>query len=172
MKKFLIILMLVCFTTTGCTGSFNLTKKVYNLHRSQTDKWQDEFVFLVVALLPIYSLSTLADAIVFNSIEFWTGENPVVLKEDPTIKHAQTKGEATLSYNPKSDQLTIASGHSPKLILEKSDDMILAKNEQGQVLFSSVKDDKGQVVVYDKNLDVVKTYSAKDVDSIKEKSSK
>ena len=82
MKKLVVMLTLVGFISVGCTGSFLLTKKVYHWHRSMGDKWSDEFGFLVCALLPIYGLSSLADAIVFNSIEFWTGKNPVAEARD------------------------------------------------------------------------------------------
>src|SRR4051812_41894210 len=77
MKKFVIALALLSFVSVGCTGSFMLTKKVYNWHRGMGDKWGDEFGFLLCVLVPVYGISTFADAIVFNSIEFWTGNNPV-----------------------------------------------------------------------------------------------
>src|SRR3990167_719927 len=64
MKRILASVILVVFVATGCTGSFNLTKKVYNFHRSQSDKWADELCFLLVVLVPVYSLATFADAIV------------------------------------------------------------------------------------------------------------
>src|ERR1700733_5910107 len=68
MKKTIAVVLIVALFTTGCTGSFNLTRKVYNFHRSQTDKWSDELCFLLVVLIPVYSIATFADAIVFNSI--------------------------------------------------------------------------------------------------------
>src|SRR3989344_3852926 len=99
MKRLLSILVLFVFVTTGCTGSFNLTKKVYNWHHSNPDKWLDEGGFLVCILLPIYGISTFADAIVFNSIEFWTGDNPVVSIETKTKQVKEGNAEATISYN-------------------------------------------------------------------------
>ncbi len=78
MKRAVTGLLVASLLLGGCTGSFQMTRKVYNFHRSQTDKWQDELLFLAVAILPAYTLATLGDALVFNSIEFWTGKNPVV----------------------------------------------------------------------------------------------
>lgn len=78
MKRAVTGLLVAGFLLGGCTGSFQMTRNVYNFHRSHTDQWQDELLFLAVAILPIYSLATLGDALVFNSIEFWTGRNPVV----------------------------------------------------------------------------------------------
>ena len=175
MKKFLIILLLVCFTSAGCTGSFNLTKKVYNAHRSQADKWSDELTFLVFILLPVYGISTFADAIVFNSIEFWTGENPVVLNSDPNKKFVNKDGsKAELGFN-ENKQVIITSqtarGNNPSIILEKTDSMVVAKDAQGNMMYASVKDGDG-VRVYDHNLDLVKNFSAGEINKIKAQYSK
>lgn len=64
--------------SSGCMGSFTLTKKIYrwNQHVSG-DRWVNEIVFLVGLILPVYSLSLLADGVIFNSIQWWTGSNPV-----------------------------------------------------------------------------------------------
>ena len=169
MKRLLSILVLFVFVTTGCTGSFNLTKKVYNWHHSNPDKWLDEGGFLVCILLPIYGISTFADAIVFNSIEFWTGDNPVVSIETKTKQVKEGNAEATISYNAKNDQLTVASNQAPTLTFEKGDNMVLAKNTQGDVLYASSVNDNGDLTVYDRNLEPVKSYSASEVAAMKEK---
>ena len=48
MKKFVAMLIVAAFFAAGCTGSFGLTKKVYQFHRGQDGKWMDELVFLGV----------------------------------------------------------------------------------------------------------------------------
>src|SRR5580692_433125 len=101
MKRIVASIVIIAFFTTGCTGSFNLTRKVYNWHRSQSDKWADELCFLLVALIPVYSLATFADAIVFNSIEFWTGKNPVEMSAN------QPSNRLAMSYNSKTDQVKV-----------------------------------------------------------------
>lgn len=172
MRKALAGLLLVCLVTTGCTGSFNLTKKVYNWHHSNPDKWLDEGGFLVCILLPIYGISTFADAIVFNSIEFWTGENPVTASAETKTKQVkQGAAEATISLNEQK-QLTIASNQAPTVTIEKSDNMVLAKNTQGDVLYASSVNENGGLTVYDSNLEPVKTYSADEVAVMKEKYTK
>jgi hypothetical protein len=37
----------------------------------------NEVVFIALHIVPVYEVSYLADLFVINSIEFWTGENPV-----------------------------------------------------------------------------------------------
>lgn len=168
MKKAFASILLLCFVSTGCTGSFNLTKKVYNFHRSQSDKWTDELMFLVCVLVPVYGISTFADAIVFNSIEFWTGDNPVDVAKD--IK--TDKGEAKLSYNNQNDKITITSKDHPTVVLEKTDQLVMAKNDKGEVLYGSKMNDQGELVVYDRDLQVVKKFSVDEVSAIKERMSK
>lgn len=175
MRKSMIFVVLLAFFLTGCTGSFNLTKKVYNFHRSQSDKWSDELCFLLVALTPIYGLATFGDAIIFNSIEFWTGENPVAYNAGDAKSKMAKNGddELLMAYNPATEEITLVSKtgdqQNPSIVLERNDHMVLAKNEQGQILFSSVKDENGNVFVYDNKGKLVKNYSAQEVESYQEK---
>ena len=36
-----------------------------------------EFVFFSMIIIPVYMFSALLDAFIFNSIQFWSGGNPV-----------------------------------------------------------------------------------------------
>ena len=174
MKKMIAVIVIAAFFTTGCTGSFNLTRKVYNFHRSQTDKWSDELCFLVVALLPIYGFATLADAIVFNSIEFWTGKNPVDMSYVPPSSRIVQNGDVKyrLSYNAKTDQVSLTSlaqgSNNHGVIFERAQGMITAKNEQGKVLYSSVENKDGGISIYDGNGKLVKDYPAGQIALLKE----
>ena len=69
--------------TTACYGPFNLTRNVYhwnsNIKGSSevNEKWMKEFVFFGMIIIPVYMFSALLDAFIFNSIQFWSGNNPV-----------------------------------------------------------------------------------------------
>ena len=175
MRKFMVAIVLLSFISVGCTGSFMLTKKVYNWHRGMGDKWHDEFGFLVCALLPIYGISTLADAVVFNSFEFWTGKNPVEEAKAKTETKFVSAGDekATLSYNRESNELTIASEkkglHPTQITLVKNGDTVLTKDKDGNVLYTTVKDGNGGYVVYNKNMQLVRNYSPNDIRDAQEK---
>jgi hypothetical protein len=172
MKKSIAVVLIVAFFTTGCTGSFNLTRKVYNFHRSQTDKWSDELCFLLVALIPVYSLATLADAIVFNSIEFWTGKNPVEMTANPSTTRVVQNGKDKylMSYNKKTDEISLASAQGNHgLIFQKTDNTIIAKNNKGQVLYSAVQNNDGGVAIYNANGKLVKNYPAGQIALLKER---
>ncbi len=173
MKKTMAVILIVAFFTTGCTGSFNLTRKVYNFHRSQSDKWSDELCFLVVALIPVYGFATLADAIVFNSIEFWTGKNPVEMSANPSSSRIVQNGQEKykMSYDAKTGQVrvtSLAAGNNHGVIFERTDTMITAKDEKGQVLYSSLQGADGGVSIYDARGKLVKNYPAGQIALLKE----
>jgi len=84
--------------TTGCFGTFQLTRKVYQFNRQVSpDKWIQEIAFLVLVILPIYGFATLLDAVIFNSVEFWTGNNPVLNADGATQTIETADGTATLT---------------------------------------------------------------------------
>lgn len=80
MKKTLrnsaLLLAAVCMLSS-CIGSFQLTNKVKDWNESLGDKFINEVVFLAFHIVPVYHVCMFADAVVFNSVEFWTGERLV-----------------------------------------------------------------------------------------------
>lgn len=66
---------------SGCYGPFNLTRQLHTWNGQVGDKYVNELVFLAFTVmpLPIYGVAVLADMLIFNAIEFWTGRNPVFL---------------------------------------------------------------------------------------------
>ncbi|MCD4828591.1 MAG: DUF3332 domain-containing protein [Candidatus Cloacimonetes bacterium] len=93
-KWIAMLLTVALFATSmlGCFGGFNLTRKVYIWNSQVGDKWVNTVVMWALAILPVYSFCGMADLLVLNAVEFWTGENPVSL--------ADLEGEpCTISYN-------------------------------------------------------------------------
>ncbi len=62
---------------TSCIGSFRLTHKVLEWNDQIGGKFVNELVFIAFWILPVYELSAMADILVINSIEFWSGNNPI-----------------------------------------------------------------------------------------------
>ncbi len=75
--KVLAVLFSAAILCSSCIGSFGLTRKVYNWNNSLGDKWINELAFVALNIIPVYPIATFADVIVLNSIEFWTGSNPM-----------------------------------------------------------------------------------------------
>lgn len=67
--------------TTGCFGSFQLTRNFYEWHESTFD---NKFVKSLLFWIPfgfVYSITAFADVVIFNLIEFWSGSNPLIMNE-------------------------------------------------------------------------------------------
>ena len=62
---------------SSCIGSFGLTNKLLDWNRNIDSKFVNELVFIAFWIVPVYEISALADVLVLNSIEFWSGNNPV-----------------------------------------------------------------------------------------------
>ena len=82
MRKNFLTVALICtlcgaLTLPSCIGSFGLTNKLLTWNRHIDNKFVNELVFFAFWILPVYEVSGLADLLVLNSIEFWSGSNPV-----------------------------------------------------------------------------------------------
>lgn len=75
----LLLIAMLCSSTlfTSCIGSFGLTNKVLSWNNTIDNKFVNELVFIAFWIVPVYEISALADVLVINSIEFWSGDNPV-----------------------------------------------------------------------------------------------
>lgn len=82
MKKYyqlpIVAAVALSLTLSSCIGSFSLFNKVKAWNETVSDKkWVNEVVFVAFWILPVYELTGIADLLVMNSIEFWSGDNPV-----------------------------------------------------------------------------------------------
>lgn len=64
-------------TLSSCIGSFGLTNRLLGWNKTIGNKFLNELVFVAFWILPVYEVSGLADLLVLNSIEFWSGSNPM-----------------------------------------------------------------------------------------------
>lgn len=62
---------------SSCIGSFGLSNKILAWNKTIDNKFVNELVFFAMNIVPVYPVSLLADLLVINSIEFWSGSNPV-----------------------------------------------------------------------------------------------
>lgn len=71
---------------TSCIGSFKLWNGLKDWNQEVGDKFVNELVFIALHIIPVYEIAYLADVVVLNSIEFWTGSNPIASNETKEIK--------------------------------------------------------------------------------------
>ena len=81
----------VCLTATSCLGPNHAYNSLSAWNSEASDnKFLNEAVFLGLHLLPAYPLCMAGDVLIFNSIEFWSGSNPI-----PGPGEFRSQGELT-----------------------------------------------------------------------------
>lgn len=73
----LLLALAATIPMTSCIGNFTLTKRLLNWNQNIGSKFANEVVFFCFCVLPVYEVSALIDFFVMNSIEFWSGSNPM-----------------------------------------------------------------------------------------------
>lgn len=149
------ILVFGSVSLSSCIGSFGLTNKVYTWNKSVGDKFVNELVFLVFCAVPVYEFAVFIDAILLNSIEFWTGDNPVAAGNVKIIKGEKDTfrveslsngykiqntagGEISLIMDQESNTWSVVSGDiSTKLLkITGNDDAIVYLADGNEVRVS------------------------------------
>lgn len=64
---------------TSCIGSFALTNKLLTWNNQIGNKFLNEIVFFAFWIIPVYEVTSAADLIVLNTVEFWSGSNPIAM---------------------------------------------------------------------------------------------
>jgi Domain of unknown function (DUF3332) len=67
---------------SGCFGSFAAFNALKSWNSEVGGKWVNWLVFLGLVIIPVYELFWVADILVLNSLEFWTGKNPLAKTAD------------------------------------------------------------------------------------------
>jgi len=75
MRSFIVFLLALSLLTSGCYGSFALTKKLYDFNGTIADPIARSII--TVGAMFAFIFTGLGDWAIFNTIEFWTGKNPI-----------------------------------------------------------------------------------------------
>ena len=127
-------------SNTACIGRMATSGRVgkFNLEVTES-KWGREITFLALYLIPVYPLAGAIDLIIVNSIEFWTGTNP--LNGEPGLARFQTE---------KSGYAAAADGSEAISTLREDGSIDLEiRAADGSVHFMNVVRMDGQVVARD-----------------------
>lgn len=123
-------------TLSSCIGPFKLTNQVLDWNKGVSNsKFVNELLFLGMHIVPIYPLSIVADGLLFNSIEFWSGSNPIA-----SNKIQEVKGENGETY------LVKRTGNGYKIYSEgKKESVSLNFDEQTQTWSMASKDKESKL---------------------------
>jgi hypothetical protein len=127
--------------STGCLGHGAVTQKVRKGNLSVTEnRWGREGIFLGFQIFWVYRISTILDLVVFNSIEFWSGENPI------------NKKPALASLPPETIEKIFAEADVQTAQVERINEteakMYMAFNNGDEMTFDVVRSDDTYTVSY------------------------
>ena len=121
---------------SSCIGSFSLFNKYAEWQREMTS---NKYINAIVGffLMPIVGSITLTiDSLVLNTIEFWTGSNPLASgdsyfeKDDQGNSIAAVKNaDGTLSV-----EVTAANGEKANLTLQRDENVVRALDAEGNLV--------------------------------------
>lgn len=137
---------------SSCIGSFSLWNGLKDWNLSIGNKFVNEIVFLAFHIVPVYEVAYLGDIFVMNSIEFWSGSNPLAdigttktvhgengdytvrVNEDgyTIIKEGEENRPLDLVYNQENRTWSaVAEGQTYELITMNEDGTITFKQKDG-----------------------------------------
>ncbi len=134
-----VLLLASSLTLNSCIGSFALSNKVLSWNNQVGSKFVNEVVFFCFWVLPVYEVTMLADVLVLNSIEFWSGSNPMTA----SVKAVDTEsGRYLIACDGKGYTVTHEmTGQSTRLDFIE-EDQTWAVNIDGELLpFMTFVDD-------------------------------
>lgn len=137
MRKFyikvsLLLLLAGSFSLQSCIGSFSLTNKVLKWNKQVGSKFLNELVFFAFWILPVYEVTAVADLLVINSIEFWSGNNPVMEEYAKVI--TTNEGDFLISCNKEGYTIQSPDGQLVRIIFEEESRTWSISTNDGEIL--------------------------------------
>ena len=122
---------------SGCYGKNACFNKLHDWNGTLGDKWINSIVHFILFWLPVYGICLfLVDGLVLNTIEFWTGSNPLASGDSYFEKDAQGNTIAAVKNEDgsMSVELTTAKGEKANLTLQRDENVVRALDNEGNVV--------------------------------------
>ena len=136
-KGFVTLLCAGMIVLSGCYGKNACFNKLHDWNGTLGDKWINSIVHFILFWLPVYGICLfLVDGLVLNTIEFWTGSNPLASGDSYFEKDAQGNTIAAVKNEDgsMSVELTTAKGEKANLTLQRDDNVVRALDNEGNVV--------------------------------------
>jgi len=129
---------------SSCIGPFNLSSKLLAWNQTVSDKFVNAILFVVLS--PAYVVTLAGDLLLFNTIEFWTGNNPI---EAGVVKQVQgDNGVYTVETLENGYRIEDEAGQITQFVYDKeSNTWSLVANEKTTKLIT-ISDDNKNAIVY------------------------
>ena len=138
MKKGIVTLLCAgMIVLSGCYGKNACFNKLHDWNGTLGDKWINSIVHFILFWLPVYGICLfLVDGLVLNTIEFWTGSNPLASGDSYFEKDAQGNTIAAVKNEDgsMSVELTTAKGEKANLTLQRDENVVRALDNEGNIV--------------------------------------
>ncbi len=152
--KLMTVVLIFSLGMTSCYGPFRLTQNLYDWNGSLGDKWVNSLVFFGLNVIPVYGVSVTIDAVILNTIEFWTGSNPVSMKNGESSEKIVTNENGTYKVTATRNHYTITAIDGP----EKGKSVRLKIDSKDRSLWLEQNEKFIKVAEMNKNLSTVTIY--------------
>ena len=138
MKKGIVTLLCAgMIVLSGCYGKNACFNKLHDWNGTLGDKWINSIVHFILFWLPVYGICLfLVDGLVLNTVEFWTGSNPLASGDSYFEKDAEGNSIAAVKNadGSMSVELTTAKGEKANLTLQRDENVVRALDNEGNVV--------------------------------------
>ena len=103
-----IVFLGITLSKSGCIPSFQLTNTLYDWNQNAVGgKWGSELEFAAFVFIPVDAVALFADGIVLNSIEFWTGSNPLAMQDGEKETKIVQQGSDTYKLTAEKNKVHV-----------------------------------------------------------------
>ena len=127
------------FGATGCFGTFTTLQRLYHWNQTvEANKFARWGIFMATIIVPVYPSATIFDLIFTNTVEFWTGQNPMASND------VQTPDGDKISMKLRDDGAVDVAIHSPSqpdvnLVVRDEGDSVAAYDQNGALVARGVQ---------------------------------
>lgn len=138
----------------ACFGKFALVNTLYDVNKNVSDSYVvQEIVFLLFAILQVYTVVGFIDAFILNPIELITGTNPISAgMEVGEVRQVAMKGGGKLILTRTADGMQIEQirkGEHRFYEVRDTESGLQLTDETGETLAATVRLDDGTFQVVD-----------------------
>ena len=137
MKKGIVTLLCAgMIVLSGCYGKNACFNKLHDWNGTLGNKWLNSIVHFGMHVIPVYGFAYFIDYLVLNTVEFWTGSNPLASGDSYYEKDAQGNSIAAVknSDGSMSVELITAEGQKANLTLQRDENVVRALDEEGNLV--------------------------------------
>ncbi|MDR1148926.1 MAG: DUF3332 domain-containing protein [Spirochaetaceae bacterium] len=126
-KKRILSMVLVVFiagmSLSGCAGQYALFNKAHPFIGNLGGKWVGAVVNWIIGVPIVYPICIFADTFIFNTIEFWTGDNIIVTAAGDSFEQTDGNGNRLAAVKNEDGTLSVRvteiTGETTEYLLER-----------------------------------------------------